>query len=76
MGETLPETVVEAAVAVAENESDENGEWHEVVRRVKEQKLMVGVFLEESRRVGWEENFLLLAADEVHRELLEERSVQ
>ena len=70
-GEAITETVMEAAVAVAEKETEENGEWHEVVRRVKEQKLMVGVFLEESRRVGWEENFLLLSADEVHRSLLE-----
>jgi hypothetical protein len=44
-----------------------------VVARVKDRKLMVGVFLEESRRVGWDGNRLSLAADEVHRSLLEAR---
>src|SRR4030095_3599287 len=39
----------------------------------KERKLMVGVFLAESRRAGWEGTSLRLAADEVHRSLLEAR---
>jgi DNA polymerase-3 subunit gamma/tau len=59
------------AVALEEEVSEENGEWQEVVRRVKDRKLMVGVFLEESRRMGWDGAVLKLAADEVHRSLLE-----
>ena len=45
--------------------------WGEVVARVKERKIMTGVFLAESRQLGWEGNTLLLGADEVHRSLLE-----
>jgi hypothetical protein len=67
----LSEVALEVATAVAEPEPEADGEWQEVVRRVKERKLMVGVFLEESRRVGWEGAVLKLVADEVHRSLLE-----
>jgi DNA polymerase-3 subunit gamma/tau len=70
IAEVVDGIAVGTATAVAEAE-DENGEWEEVVRRVKERKLMVGVFLDESRRMGWDGAILKLAADEVHRSLLE-----
>ena len=47
--------------------------WEQVVSRVKDRKLMVGVFLAESRRMGWDGATLCLGADEVHQSLLEAR---
>jgi hypothetical protein len=52
---------------------DAPGLWERVVTEVKDRKLMVGVFLAESRRAGWDGTSLRLAADEVHRSLLEAR---
>ena len=60
-------------VAHTDSEWDAPGLWDQVVSEVKDRKLMVGVFLAESRRAGWDGTTLRLAADEVHRSLLEAR---
>jgi DNA polymerase-3 subunit gamma/tau len=44
--------------------------WAEAVRRIKESKLMVGVFLDESRVHGWQGSVLLVSADDVHQSFL------
>ncbi|HKA23652.1 MAG TPA: hypothetical protein VKF80_01590, partial [Candidatus Eisenbacteria bacterium] len=62
-----------AAVMHTDAEWDAPGLWERVVNEVKDRKLMVGVFLAESRRAGWDGTTLRLAADEVHRSLLEAR---
>jgi DNA polymerase III gamma/tau subunit len=46
-------------------------QWEQVLQEVKDKKVMVGVFLEESQRVGWDGAVLKIAADEVHRSILE-----
>ena len=56
---------------MSETGDTEEARWAEVVRRVKERKIMVGVFLGESRHVGWQGSVIQLAADEIHRSLLE-----
>jgi len=61
------------AVLMAEDEADlSQGEmpWHAAIARVKERKLMVGVFLEESRLARWEGGALCIAADDVHKSFL------
>ena len=70
-----PSRVVTAPAPIAHTDSDWDGPglWERVVTEVKDRKLMVGVFLAESRRAGWEGTTLRLAADEVHRSLLEAR---
>jgi DNA polymerase-3 subunit gamma/tau len=67
------EPAAAATAASAAAPWDRPGAWDEVVARVKDRKLMVGVFLAESRRAGWEGATLCLAADEVHKSLLEAR---
>jgi hypothetical protein len=66
---------VDPPVALQHTDADWDapGLWERVVAEVKERKLMVGVFLAESRRAGWEGSALCLSADEVHRSLLEAR---
>ena len=68
-----PVAVAEAPASFADAPWDAPGRWEDVVSQIKERKLMVGVFLAESRRTGWDGTTLLLAADEVHRSLLEAR---
>ncbi|HEV8481632.1 MAG TPA: DNA polymerase III subunit gamma/tau [Candidatus Eisenbacteria bacterium] len=65
----------EAPLPINHTDSDWDapGLWERVVSEVKDRKIMVGVFLAESRRAGWEESTLRLAADEVHKSLLEAR---
>jgi len=67
------ETAAGGAAGDEPGAGDPTAAWNDVVARVKDRKLMVGVFLEESRRAGWEGNTLRVAADEVHRSLLEAR---
>jgi DNA polymerase III subunit gamma/tau len=62
-----------APVVHTDADWDAPGLWERVVTEVKDRKLMVGVFLAESRRAGWDGTALRLAADEVHRSLLEAR---
>jgi hypothetical protein len=61
------------AIAFADAPWDAPGRWDEVVAQVKDRKILVGVFLAEIRRAGWEGTTLKLAADEVHKSLLEAR---
>jgi DNA polymerase-3 subunit gamma/tau len=68
-----PEPAMATAVLEGEARWDSPEAWEQVVSRVKDRKLMVGVFLAESRRMGWDGATLCLAADEVHQSLLEAR---
>jgi DNA polymerase-3 subunit gamma/tau len=68
-----PAPVAAPPITHTDSEWDAPGLWDRVVSEVKDRKLMVGVFLAESRRAGWEGTTLRLAADEVHRSLLEAR---
>jgi DNA polymerase-3 subunit gamma/tau len=66
-------TPTPAPVSHIDSEWDAPELWDRVVSEVKDRKIMVGVFLAESRRAGWDGTTLRLAADEVHRSLLEAR---
>jgi DNA polymerase-3 subunit gamma/tau len=44
--------------------------WHRAVAQLKERKVMVGVFLEESRLARWEDGAVHIAADDVHKSFL------
>jgi hypothetical protein len=68
-----PPVATPAPIAHTDAAWDAPGLWERVVSEVKDRKLMVGVFLAESRRAGWDGAALQLAADEVHRSLLEAR---
>jgi hypothetical protein len=67
-----------AATAVAEpaDEPDETTRrcWQATVTAINARKRMLGAFLEESRLVGSAEGAILLAMDDLHRAVVEEKA--
>jgi len=73
-----PQPVVAAAVATAVDEAPRLDtpaldSWREVLERVNARKRMLGAFLEESRFLGVGAGHLLVAMDDLHRAVVEEK---
>jgi hypothetical protein len=71
-------TAPEAAVATADEapsalDAAAVDAWREVLERVNAKKRMLGAFLEEGRLLGVGEGRLVLAMDDLHRAVVEEK---
>jgi hypothetical protein len=68
-------SVAVSAAAVSEIERDERSEglWRATVLAINGRKRMLGAFLEESRFVGITPDSLVLAMDDLHRAVVEEK---
>lgn len=72
-----PAPVPESAVAVADDDeptldSATGDQWLQVVAAVNEKKRMLGAFLQESQFLGRARRGLVLATDDLHRNVIEE----
>ena len=63
----------QAATAVLERGPEADACWREVIAATNLRKRMLGAFLEESRFVGLAEGKLVLAMDDLHRTVVEEK---
>jgi len=62
-----------AATAVLERGPEADARWREVVAATNLRKRMLGAFLEESRFVGLAEGKIVIAMDDLHRTVVDEK---